>query len=425
MEDIPLGSLYFTLFILILLSGFFSSSETGLMAINKYRLRHLANKGHRGAKLAQKLLRKPDRLIGLILLGNNLVNILAASIATVIGIRLFGLNGVWISSLVLTVVILIFSEVAPKTVAAVNPERIAFPASYPLYALLKVLYPVVWLVNGLANLVLRPFKVRTNVELMEHLNREELRTLVKEGGEQIPDDHQRMLVNILDLEQATVEDVMIPRQDIVGIDLDDDWEDILTQLTQTVYTRMPVFRESVDQVEGLLHIRTIIAKLALGGLTFEDLKRSVQRPYFIPEGTALTQQLLEFQRRERRMGLVVDEYGDIQGLVTLDDILEEIVGEYTAESRAKTRDIRVLDDGNYLVNGGAPIRGLNRNMDWQLPEHEASTLNGLLLEELGDIPSGKASIKIGPHIMTVLEIRDNMIGKVLVKPERVPGTDGS
>ncbi|MEE4218089.1 MAG: HlyC/CorC family transporter [Xanthomonadales bacterium] len=425
MEDIPLGSLYFTLFILILLSGFFSSSETGLMAINKYRLRHLANKGHRGAKLAQKLLRKPDRLIGLILLGNNLVNILAASIATVIGIRLFGVNGVWISSLILTVVILIFSEVAPKTVAAVNPERIAFPASYPLFALLKILYPVVWLVNGLANLVLRPFKVRTNVELMEHLNREELRTLVKEGGEQIPDDHQRMLVNILDLEQATVEDVMIPRQDIVGIDLDDDWDDILTQLTQTVYTRMPVFRESVDHVEGLLHIRTIIAKLALGGLTFEDLKRSVQRPYFIPEGTALTQQLLEFQRRERRMGLVVDEYGDIQGLVTLDDILEEIVGEYTAESRAKTRDIRVLDDGNYLVNGGASIRGLNRNMDWRLPEDEASTLNGLLLEELGDIPSGKASIRIGPHIMTVLEIRDNMIGKVLVKPERVPGNDDS
>ena len=420
MEELPLGSLYITLLVLILLSGFFSSSETGLMAINKYRLRHLANKGHRGAKLAQKLLQKPDRLIGLILLGNNLVNILAASIATVIGIRLFGLNGVWIASLILTVVILIFSEVAPKTVAAVHPERIAFPAAYPLYALLKVLYPIVWLVNGLANLVLRPFRVHTNVELMEHLNREELRTLVKEGGKQIPDDHQRMLVNILDLEQATVEDVMIPRQDIVGIDLDDDWEDILTQLTQTVYTRMPVYRETIDQVEGLLHIRTVIAKLALGGLTFDDLKRSVQRPYFVPEGTALTQQLLEFQRRERRMGLVVDEYGDIQGLVTLDDILEEIVGEYTAESRAKTRDIRLLDDGNYLVNGAAPIRQLNRHMDWNLPEEEASTLNGLLLEELGEIPSGKASIRIGPHIMTVLDIRENMIGKVLVKPERAP-----
>ena len=420
MEDLSLGSLYITLVVLILLSGFFSSSETGLMAINKYRLRHLANKGHRGAKLAQKLLRTPDRLIGLILLGNNLVNILAASIATIIGIRLFGMNGVWIASLVLTVVILIFAEVAPKTVAAVNPERIAFPASFPLYGLLKIFYPIVWLVNGLANFVLKPFRVRTNVDLIEHLNREELRTLVKEGGEQIPDDHQRMLVNILDLEQATIEDVMIPRQDIVGIDLDDDWEEILTQLTQTVYTRMPVFRETIDQVEGLLHIRTVIAKLALGGLTFQDLKRSVQRPYFVPEGTTLTQQLLEFQRRERRMGLVVDEYGDIQGLVTLDDILEEIVGEYTAESRAKTRDIRLLDDGNYLVNGGVAIRTLNRKQDWRLPEHDASTLNGLLLEELGDIPSGKASIRIGPHIMTVVEIRDNMISRVLVKPERVP-----
>ena len=419
MDGVSLESLYFTLIILILLSGFFSSSETGLMAINKYRLRHLANKGHRGARLAQKLLSKPDKLIGLILLGNNLVNILAASIATVIGIRMFGANGVWIASLILTVVILIFSEVAPKTIAAVKPERIAFPASYVLFVLLKVLNPVVWLINGLANLVLKPMRVRTNVELMEHLNREELRTLVKEGGQHIPDDHQRMLVNILDLEQATVEDVMIPRQDIVGIDLDDPWDEILVQLTQTVYTRMPVYRESVDHVEGLLHIRTIIAKLAHGGLTFQDLKNSIRRPYFIPEGTALTQQLLEFQKRERRMGLVVDEYGDIQGLVTLDDILEEIVGEYTAESRAKTRDLRRLDDGNFLVNGGVSIRTLNRNMDWDLPEEDASTLNGLLLEELGDIPSGKTSLKVGPHIMTILEIKDNMIAKVLVKPDRV------
>jgi Mg2+/Co2+ transporter CorB len=417
MDEIPLPSLYLTLFILILLSGFFSSSETGLMAINKYRLRHLANMGHRGAKLAQLLLRKPDRLIGLILLGNNLVNIMAASIATIIGIRLFGANGIWIASLILTVVILIFSEVAPKTLAAVNPERVAFPASYVLFPLLKVLYPIVWLINGLANLVLKPFGVHTNVELMEHLNREELRTLVKEGGKQIPDDHQRMLVNILDLEQATIEDVMIPRQDIVGIDLDDDWDEILLQLTQTVYTRMPVYRDSIDQVDGLLHIRTIIAKLAHGELTYEDLKRAVRRPYFIPEGTALTQQLLEFQRRERRMGLVVDEYGDIQGLVTLDDILEEIVGEYTAESRARTREIRLLEDGNYLVDGGVSLRTLNRTLDWTLAEDEASTLNGLLLEELGEIPAGKTSLKIGPHIMTILEIKENVIGKVLIKPQ--------
>ena len=422
MEEIPLGSLYITLVILIILSGFFSSSETGLMAMNKYRLRHLANQGHRSARLAQQLLQKPDRLIGLILLGNNLVNILAASIATVIGIRLFGSNGVWIASMVMTVIVLIFAEVAPKTVAAVHPERIAFPASYVLTILLKILYPLVWLVNGLANIVLKPFRVRTSAEVFERLNREELKTLGQEGG-QIPDDHQRMLVNILDLEQASVEDVMIPRQDIVGLDLDDDWEEILLQLTQTVFTRLPVYRESIDQVEGLLHIRTVIARLAHGALTFDNLKRSVRKPYFIPEGTGLTQQLLEFQARERRMGLVVDEYGDIQGLVTLDDILEEIVGEYTSDSRARTRHIRKLDDGNYLVDGIATLRTLNRKTGWDLPEDEVSTLNGLLLEELADIPSGKTSIRIGRHIMTIVEIKDNVICKVLVEPNRAPGQE--
>ena len=420
MQEIPLSSLYITLVVLIICSGFFSSSETGLMAMNKYRLRHLANKGHRGARMAQKLLRKPDRLIGLILLGNNLVNILAASIATVIGIRLFGDSGVWIASLVMTVIVLIFAEVAPKTVAAMHPEGIAFPASYVLSFLLKVLYPLVWLVNTFANLVLKPFGVRTNADLMERLNREELRTLVQEGG-QIPDDHQRMLINILDLEQASVDDVMIPRQDIVGIDLDDDWENILLQLTQTVYTRLPVFRESIDQVEGFLHIRTVISKLAHGALTYEDLQRSVRSPYFIPEGTALTQQLLEFQSRERRMGLVVDEYGDIQGMVTLDDILEEIVGEYTSEGRARSRHIRKLDDGTYLLDGAISIRALNRKMEWDLPEDEASTLNGLLLEELENIPSGKTSLRIGKHILTIVEIKDNVICKVLVKPERASG----
>jgi len=387
------------------------------MAINKYRLKHMANKGHRGARLAQNLLTRPDRLIGLILLGNNMVNILAASIATVIAMRIFGDNGIWISTLAMTVIVLIFAEVAPKTVAALYPEKVAFPASYVLVVLLKVLNPIVWLVNSLANLLLKPFGVKTDVVALERLNREELRTLVTEGG-QISNDHQRMLVNILDLEQASVEDVMVPRGDIVGIDLDDDWADILSQLTQTIYTRLPVYRESIDNVVGLLHIRTIISKLSLGGLSFDDLQRSVRRPYFVPEGTSLTKQLLEFQSKEQRTALVVDEYGDIQGLVTLDDILEEIVGEFTPEGRGRSRTMRRLDDGNYLVDGSTSVRTLNRRLDWDLPFDEAHTLSGFLIEEMEAIPDGKCSIKIGTHIMTIVDIRDNVIHKVLIKPER-------
>ncbi len=421
MDDIPLASLFTTLLVLIILSGFFSSSETGLMAINRYRLKHLANKGHRGARLAQKLLTRPDRLIGLILLGNNMVNILAASIATVIAIRLYGDNGIWISTLVMTVIVLIFAEVAPKTVAALYPEKIAFPASYVLVLLLKLLNPIVWLVNSFANLLLRPFGVKTDVVALERLDRAELRTLVTEGGH-ISNDHQRMLVNILDLEQASVEDVMVHRGEIVGIDLDDDWADILSQLTQSIYTRLPVYRENIDNVVGLLHVRTIISKLSEGGLRFEDLQRSVRRPYFVPEGTSLTQQLLEFQSKERRMALVVDEYGDIQGLVTLDDILEEIVGEFTAEGRGRSRTMRRLDDGDYLVDGATSVRSLNRRLEWELPSDEAHTIGGLLIEELEIIPEGKCSIKIGPHVMTIVDIRDNVIHKVLIKPNRAsPG----
>ncbi len=419
MDDIPLSTLYTVLVILVILSGFFSSSETGLMAINRYRLKHLANNGHRGARLAQKLLTRPDRLIGLILLGNNMVNILAASIATIIAIRLFGDNGIWVSTLVMTVVVLIFAEVAPKTVAALHPERIAFPASYVLVVLLKLLNPVVWLVNAFANFLLKPFGVKTDVEALERLNREELRTLVTEGG-QISNDHQRMLVNILDLEHASVEDVMVPRGEIVGIDLDDDWENILNELTQSLYTRLPVYRDNIDNVVGLLHIRTVISKLSLGGLSFEDLERSVRQPYFVPEGTSLTRQLLEFQAEQRRMALVVDEYGDIQGLVTLDDILEEIVGEYTAEGRGRSRSMRRLEDGSYLIDGSTSVRTINRRLGWKLPFDEAHTLGGLLIEEMEAIPEGKCSIMIGGHIMTIVDIRDNVIHKVLVKPRQTP-----
>ncbi|MEM1081034.1 MAG: HlyC/CorC family transporter [Pseudomonadota bacterium] len=419
MNSIPLELLLLLMLVLLMLSAFFSSSETGLVALNRYRMRHRAQAGDRGAKLAQRLLDKPDRMFGLILLGNNLVNILAASISTVIFLRLLGDAGIWVSTLVLTVIILIFAEVAPKTVAALYPERIAYPASFPLTVLMRVLYPVVWLINLAASTLLRLFGIQRVSLSQDQLTRDELRTLVKEGGRTISNDHQQMLINILDLEYGSVDDVMVPRQDVVGIDLDDDWETVLHQLTRSVYTRLPVWRGDLNEMVGLLHIRTVMVKLSQGRLNRHELERSIRTPYFVPEGTSLTKQLLEFQKRERRMGMVVDEYGDIQGLVTLDDILEEIVGEYTPEGTARQRQLRKLDDGSWLVAGNITIRMLNRRMDWALPMTDAKTLNGLMLEELESLPDGHTSIRLNEHILTIVDLGNNRIRKVLVKPWRL------
>ena len=415
MTDIPLSTLGIALFILILISGFFSSAETGLIALNRYRLRHLANHGNRAAKLAQKLLEQPDRVIGLILLGNNLVNVSASTIATLIGLRLMGDSGPIVAAMVLTVIILIFAEVTPKTLAAYHPEKIAFPAAYVLTPMLKILYPIVWLISGISRLLLKPFGIQTRSDLLQSLSREEIRTLLSEEGN-LPSEHQQMLVNILDLEYAAVDDVIIPRSDIIGLDLDDSWEEILQTLSNSVYTRMPVYRGELENVVGLLHVRTLISKLSRGNLTYDDVVHSVRKPYFIPEGTSLTQQLLEFQSRDRRMALVVDEYGDIQGLVTLDDILEEIVGEYTSDPNERTRIYRKLEDGNFLVDGSAPVRSLNRRLNWTLPTDGVRTINGLLLEELETIPQGNTSLKIDDYIITILDTRDNIIQRVLVKP---------
>ncbi len=419
MAELSLQALLLILLLLILLSAFFSSSETGLVALNRYRMRHQAKGGHRGAALAQKMLSRPERMFGLILLGNNLVNILAASISTLIFLRLLGDAGIWVSTLVLTAVILIFAEVAPKTLAALHPERIAYPASYVLVPLLKVLYPFVWVVNVLASGVLRLVGVTKADARGDHLTREELRTLVKEGGRQISLDHQQMLLNILDLEYGTVDDVMVPRQDITGIDLEEDWEKILHMLTRSIYTRLPVWKGDIDNMVGLLHIRTVMVKLSQNTLTPDELERSIRTPYYIPEGTALTQQLLEFQSRERRMGMVVDEYGDIQGLVTLDDILEEIVGEYTSEGTARQRQVRKLDDGSWIVAGNTTVRMLNRRMEWDLPTAGAKTLNGLILEQLESLPDGHTSIRLGDHILTIVDMADNRVRKVLFKPWRL------
>jgi Mg2+/Co2+ transporter CorB len=415
MTDAPLSVLFSLLGVLIVLSAFFSGSETGLVALNRYRLRHHAKNGLHGARLAQRLLAKPDRMFGIILLGNNLVNIMAASVATVIAIQALGESGIWVSTLALTVVILIFAEVAPKTLAALNPERVAYPASYVLTPLLKVLYPVVWLINLAAAALLRPFGVHKLTNAQDSISREELRTLVKEGGRHISLDHRQMLINILDLEHGTVDDVMVPRQDIVGIDLEVEWDEILQSLETSIYTRMPVWRGDLDEMIGLLHIRSVLPGLTQGRLDRTTLERTVRSPYFVPEGTPLTQQLLEFQTRERRLGLVVDEYGDIQGLITLDDILEEIVGEFTTEGSTRQRLVRKLDNGDWIVDGAATLRMLNRRYDWQLPTSGAKTLNGLVLEHLESLPDGRTCLRIGKHILTIVDMVDKRIRKVQVR----------
>ncbi|QIT57278.1 HlyC/CorC family transporter [Aquisalimonas sp. 2447] len=405
--------------LLIILSAFFSSSETALMSLNRYRLRHLARGGWRSARLATRLLERPDRILGVILLGNNFVNILAASLATVIALQLYGEGAIGIASLVLTLVILIFAEVAPKTLAALHPERIAFPASWPLAVLLRVLYPLVWMINAVANGLLRLLRVDPRVSENENLSREELRSVVNEAGTLIPRRHQKMLLNILDLEKATVEDIMVPRNEIVGIDLTDDWDEIVAQLANTQHTRLPVFQESIDDVQGILHLRRIIPDLTERRLTRDHLLAQVEPTYFIPEGTRLHTQLVNFQRQRRRVGMVVDEYGDIMGLVALEDILEEIVGEFTTDPAAHSRYLRPLESGAYLAQGSISVRELNRALDWDLPTDGPKTLNGLILEQLESIPEPGTSLLIHGFPVTIVQTQDNKVKTAEIQPRLV------
>lgn len=417
MHDIPLAVLFGILIFLLILSAFFSSSETGLMSINRYRLRHLAKNKHRGAMLASRLLDNPDKLIGLILLGNNFVNVLASSITTIIALRLGGEAAIAIAAGLLTFVLLIFSEVAPKTVAALYPEKIAFPASFIFTPLLKLLYPVVWLVNLFANSLLKIFGIKLDTENTEHLSSEELRTVVHEAGTMIPKRHQKMLLSILDLEKVTVEDIMIPRNEITGIDLNDEMEQIVDQLQHSQHTRLPVFRDNVNEVEGFLHVRSILHLLAQDRFTMDDLMNSVREAYFVPETTPLNTQLLNFQKQERRIGLVVDEYGDVQGLVTLEDILEEIVGEFTSEAATTIKDIHPQKDGSYLIDGSANIRDLNRMMKWQLPVNGPKTFNGLITEQLESIPEQGISVKIAGYPIEIVQTQGNTVKTARMIPK--------
>ena len=411
--------LFIVLGILILISAYFSGSETGMMSLNRYRLRHLEKEKHKGAQRVSKLLKRPDRLIGLILIGNNLVNIAAASIATVIGIRYFGdVYGMLVSTVVLTLVILIFAEVTPKTLAALYPEKIAFPSSILLTLLLKLLFPLVIAVNWITNGILMLLGISSEQREQHSLSSEELRTVVNESGSLLHEQDQSMLMSILDLEKVSVDDIMIPRSELVGIDVNDDWKKIQKQLTQANHTRVLLYRDNIDDVVGYIHARDALKLLSKSQFTKATLLRAVRELYFIPEGTPLNIQLLKFQHAKERLGLVVDEYGDIQGLVTLEDILEEIVGDFTTTmTPTPSEEVTLQPDGTYLVDGSASIRDVNKEMSWELPTDGPKTLNGLIIEHLEDIPQNNLSVRIAGYPVEIVEVSNNRIKIVRVMPE--------
>jgi Mg2+/Co2+ transporter CorB len=418
LDNISTEMLFAILGILIILSAYFSGSETGIMSLNRYRLRHLEKQNHQGAKRVSKLLERPDRLIGLILIGNNLVNIAASAIATIIGLRLFGDMGVLIATIALTLVVLIFSEVTPKTLAALYPEKIAFPSSIVLSFLLKLLFPFVVAVNWITNGLLMLIGISSEQRVQHSLSSEELRTVVNDSGAMLPERDQNMLVGILDLEKVTVEDIMIPRNELVGIDINEDWKKIQKQLAQSNHTRVLLYRDNMDDVVGYIHLRDALKLLFKNQFTKTTLIRAIKELYFIPEGTTLNVQLLKFQHAKERLGLVVDEYGDIQGLVTLEDILEEVVGDFTTTMTPTTsEEVNAQPDGSYLVDGSATVRDINKEMTWTFPTNGPKTLNGLIIEYLEDIPEANLSVRIAGYPLEIVDVSDNMIKTVRILPE--------
>jgi Mg2+/Co2+ transporter CorB len=411
-EHLHPGFLVGMLVFLLLCSAFFSSSETGMLSLNRYRLRHQAKEGHRGAKRASTLLERPDRLLGTILVGNNFVNILASSIATVLAIKLWGEAGIAIATIGLTITLLIFGEITPKTLAALRPEAVAYPVSLPLLLLQKVLYPLVALLNWISNGLLRLLGVDLSNKGNDSLSTEELRSVVHESGSDMPMNRQSMLLGILDLERVTVDDIMIPRNEVAGIDLEDDLETIVTQLRTTPHTRLPVYRKDINQIEGIVHMRQIARLLSHDQLTRESLLDACNEPYFIPENTPLSTQLVNFQKQKRRIGIVVDEYGDVLGIVTLEDILEEIVGEFSNQDALRSPDIHPQDDGTLVIDGAAYLREVNRALGWHLPCDGPKTLNGLITEALEHIPDSGICLQINQYRLEILQAADNRVKSV-------------
>lgn len=417
MSEIPIFVLLLILVLLILISAFFSGSETALMSLNRYRLKHLANQKHKAAMRASRLLEHPDRFIGLILLGNNLVNVLLIQIASYVIYRIWGEYGAAASPIIITIVLLVFAELTPKTLAALHPERYAFPASWFLTPLQWLLRPFVLFINKTTRLILRVLRVPVDMADQTSLGHDELRTVVVESGGMISQRHQSMLLNILDLETVTIDDIMVPRGEIVGIDIEDDWNAILEQLYSGQHTRIPIFKNDIDHIIGMIHARNILKLITDENFSRDTLTQYMRDPYFMPEGTPLNKALVNFQQNKRRIAMVVDEYGELQGLVTLEDILEEIVGEFTSDPSATSKDIHPQEDGSYLIDGSISLRELNRLMQWELPTDGPKTLNGLILEHLEDIPETGTSLRLAGYPMDIIQISNNSVKTVKIYPE--------
>lgn len=419
MEDMPLYVLLAALVVLLILSAFFSLSETSMMAINRYRLKHLAKQGHRGARLTTQLLANTDRLLGVILLGNNLLNAAAATLVAVIVSTAFGQNDValLIGTVCVTFAILVFSEITPKVIAAAYPERIALASSYVLTPLLKLFTPVVWFVNLFVQALLTLLRLKPGKDDTSHkISLEELKTLVLEAGHFIRKKHQGMLLNLFDLETITVDDVMVPRGQIEAVDLEADAETIQRQLLTCYHTRLPVYRGKLDDVAGIIHVRKVLNQMGSGEITAASLEKIMREPYFIPSGTPLFSQLQLFQENRERVGLVVDEYGEWMGLVTLEDIVEEIIGEFTTHSPSQVGAFLKQADGSVIVEGSSLLRDLNRKLGLTLPLDGPKTLNGLILEHFQDIPEVGTSLKIVGYPMEILQTQDRVVKVVRIFP---------
>lgn len=418
MEHISTTTLIVTLIIMVVVSAYFSGSETGMMTLNRYRLRHLAKQGNRAARRVEKLLRKPDRLISLVLIGNNLVNILASALATIVGIRLYGNAGVAIATGVLTFVVLVFAEVLPKTIAALYPEKVAYPSSLLLGPLQILMMPLVWLLNTITRLLMRMVGIKVDHIISTALSKDELRTIVHESRSQMSRRNQDMLLSVLDLEKVSVDDIMVPRNEIVGININDDWKAIVRQLTHSPHGRIVLYRDTLDDAISMLRLREAYRLMTeKKEFTKEVMLRAADEIYFIPEGTPLNIQLVKFQRNKKKVGLVVDEYGDIQGLVTVEDILEEIVGDFTTSmSPTLAEEVTPQNDGSVIIEGSANVRELNKAFNWTLPEDDARTVNGMLLEEIQEIPAIGTRIRLGQYDIDILDVQDNMIKQVRVTP---------